>query len=91
MHLTVAEATAEGAQWKSKWAVESTKTDSIKRESMAIISKCEEVRSGVCVLSRWSTAHDSWLPMQHGLGRALRGVLTAPRRKLLLGPGCSRF
>ncbi|GFR47913.1 hypothetical protein Agub_g9713 [Astrephomene gubernaculifera] len=36
------EAAADAAQWRSKWAVESTKTDSIKRESMAIIAKCEE-------------------------------------------------
>ncbi|GLC64774.1 hypothetical protein PLESTF_000206100 [Pleodorina starrii] len=36
------EAAADAAQWRSKWAIESTKTDSIKRESMAIIAKCEE-------------------------------------------------
>lgn len=80
----MAEVTAEGAQWKSKWAVESTKTDSIKRESMAIISKCEEVRCWVCILSRWPTAHNNWCRMQLELGRALHGVPTAPRRKLLL-------
>ncbi|KXZ53289.1 hypothetical protein GPECTOR_7g1183 [Gonium pectorale] len=36
------EAAAEASQWRNKWVVESTKTDSIKRESMAIIAKCEE-------------------------------------------------
>ncbi|KAG2436414.1 hypothetical protein HXX76_006718 [Chlamydomonas incerta] len=36
------EAALEASQWRSKWAIESTKTDSIKRESMAIIAKCEE-------------------------------------------------
>ncbi|GLI64722.1 hypothetical protein VaNZ11_008086 [Volvox africanus] len=36
------DAALEAAQWRNKWAVEATKTDSLKRESMAIIAKCEE-------------------------------------------------
>lgn len=40
--VSLQEAQAEAGQWRSKWAIESTKTDSVKREAMAIISKCEE-------------------------------------------------
>lgn len=37
-----AEATAAASEWRSKYTVESTKTDSVKREAMAIISQCEQ-------------------------------------------------
>ncbi|KAG2486579.1 hypothetical protein HYH03_014749 [Edaphochlamys debaryana] len=40
--LSLVELQGDAGQWRSKWAIESTKTDSIKRESMAIIAKCEE-------------------------------------------------
>ncbi|GAX84963.1 hypothetical protein CEUSTIGMA_g12384.t1 [Chlamydomonas eustigma] len=42
MTLMVQSEKAEVANWRSKWAQESTKTEGIKRECMQIVTKCEE-------------------------------------------------